>query len=327
MRMSLKIVESFPLTVGQVLQQYTRIPAEASNIFYHYTTRSGLDGILKRGGLRATYRMRMNDAREFDYARNVVYEALSKIGRRHDVPQVARSLTTYIRKNLDKFLKDTTEMSRAYCACLTLSSDHPKQWESYAEDGEGFAIGFNLFRLLSNQILAVQRGEPYIFCAPVTYNESDQHDLVWRLVDAGIRDLQAFADTCSKESGDLTALRDRVTKEIVAQLLVLIDFIKAPTYASESEFRLILEPNDGTLIAPNLQHYKRDNETISFIFMDLRMPDTRRLPLVEIRVGANASFSDEKVFLEDLLNRLGYSSNFGDRPLITKSLFAIDGDS
>ena len=317
--MSLKIVESFPLKVGQVFQQYTRIPADASNILYHYTTHSGLEGILKSGGLRATYRMKMNDAGEFDYARNVVYEALSKIGKRHDLPQVSRSLTTYTRKNLDQFRKDTTEMSRAYCACLTLSSDHPKQWESYAEDGKGFAVGLNLFRLLSIQASAVQRGEPYIFCGPVTYNESDQHDLVWRLVDAGIRDLQTFADTWSQESGDLTALRDRVSKEIVVQLLVLIDFIKAPTYSSEREFRLILDPNDGTLKAPNIQHYERDNEPIPFIFMDLRVPDTRRLPLKEIRVGPKAAFQDEKAFLEDLLNELGYGSNHGDQPRITQS--------
>jgi len=325
--MSLEIVESFPLTVGQVFQKYIRIPAEASNTFYHYTTRMGLEGILKSGGLRATYRMKMNDAGEFDYARNVVYEALSKIGKRHDLPQVSRSLTTYTRKNLDQFLKDTTKMSRAYCACLTLSSDHQKQWESYAEDGKGFAVGFNLFRLLSIQASAVQKGKPYIFCDSVTYNERDQHDLVWRLVDAGIRDLQTFADTWSQESGDLTSLRDRVTKEIVVQLLVLIDFIKAPTYSSEREFRLILDPNDGTLKARNIQHYERHNESIPFIFMDLRMPETSRLPLTEITIGPKASFQDQKAFLEDLLNKLGYSSNFGDRPLIKKSLFAVGGNS
>ena len=325
--MGSKIVESFPLTVGQVFQQYTRIPADASNILFHYTTRKGLDGILKRGGLRATCRMRMNDAGEFDYARNVVYEALSKVGRRHDLPQVARSLTTYTRKNLDRFLKDTIEMSRAYCACLTLSSDHQKQWESYAEGGNGFAIGLNLSMFLSSQASAVQRGEPNILCGPVIYNESDQHDLVWRLVETGIRDLTAFADTWSKESGDLNALRDRVTKEIVVQLLVLIDFIKAPTYTNECEFRLILGPNDGTLKAPNIQHYKRDNESISFIFMDLRMPNTRRLPLAKIRVGPKASFPKEKVFLEDLLNKLGYGNNYGDRPVITKSLIAVGVNS
>jgi hypothetical protein len=53
----------------------------------------------------------------------------------------------------------------------------------------GFAIGFNLFLLLKMQVPAVQRGEPFIFCAPVTYNQCDQCDLVWRLVEAGIRDL------------------------------------------------------------------------------------------------------------------------------------------
>ena len=138
-------------------------------------------------------------------------------------------------------------------------------------------------------------------------------------MDAGIRDLQTFADTWSQESGDLTALRARVTKEIVVQLLVLIDFIKAPTYSSEREFRLILDPNDGTLKAPNIQNYERDNEPIPFIFMDLRMLDTRRLPLTEIRVGPKASFQDEKAFLEDLLNELGYGSNHGDWPRITQS--------
>ena len=312
-------VELFPLTVGQVLQQYTRIPPDASNIFYHYTTQTGLDGILKSGGLRATYRMRMNDAGEFDYARNLVFEILNNIGRRHHIPPVVNSLTTYTCKNLDLILKNTAGMSSAYCACLSVTSDHPKQWKTYAESGEGFALGINLFRLLDNQRPVVESGKPFLFCVPVSYKEADQRDLVWRLVEAGIHDLHTFSDTCSKRPEDLTALRNRVTKEIIVHLLVLIDFIKSPIYSREREFRLILAPNDGTLKAPNIQNYNRDNEPISYIFMDLRMPDTRRLPLAEIMVGPKASFQDKKVFLEDLLNGLGYGSNHGDRPRITQS--------
>ncbi|MBW2003975.1 MAG: DUF2971 domain-containing protein [Deltaproteobacteria bacterium] len=267
----------------------------------------------------------MNDAGEFDYARNVVYEALNEIGRRHNLPPIAQSLAIYTRKNLDQFLNDTTEMSRAYCACITVSSDHPEQWETYAEDGKGFAIGFNLRKVLNNQVPAHQMGKPYIFCAPVTYNESDQRDLVWRLVEAGIRDLQAFADTCSKQPEDLTALRDRVTKEIVVHLLGFINFIKAPAYSSEREMRLFLDPNDGTLKASYIQHYKHDNESIPFVFIDLRNPETRRLPLAEIKVGTKASFFEEKAFLEDLLDELGYGSNYGDRPRITQALVAMGG--
>ena len=263
--------------------------------------------------------MRMNDAGEFDYARNVVYEALNELGRRHDLPKVAQNLTTYTRINLDKFLNDTGEMSSAYCACLTVSPDHPEQWETYAELGKGFAIGFNLLFFLSSRVPAVQKGEPFIFCAPVTYNQRDQRDIVWRLVEAGICDLQTFAAKCSRQSGDLTALRDRVTREIVAHLLTLIDFIKAPAYSSEREMRLILDANDGTPKAPHIQHYERDNESMPFIFMDLLNPMTGRLPLAEIRVGPKASFPEETGFLEALLDELGYGSNYGDWPRITQS--------
>ena len=320
-----KAVHSFPLTVGQVFRHYTMIPCDASAIFYHYTTHAGLKGILRSGGFRATNRMGMNDAGEFNYARSVVYEALNEIGRRRDLPNVAQHLITYIRMNLDKFLTDTPEMSRAYCACLTVSSDHPGQWETYAEHGTGFAIGFNMSQFLSIHVPEVQRGEPFVFCAPVTYNQQNQRNLVWRLVNAGICDLQTFAATCSRKSENLTALRDRITLEIVAHLLSLIDFIKNPIYESEREIRLILDPNDGTLNAPHTRSYERDNELIPFIFMDLRNPKTTRLPLAEIKVGPNAFFPEEKAFVEDLIQELGYGSNYGDLPRITQSLNAMDG--
>lgn len=320
-----QIVESFPLTVRQIFQKYTKVPADASHIFYHYTTHAGLKGILKSGGFRATYRMKMNDTGEFAYARNVVYEALNEVGKRHDLPKVAEDLTTYTRINLEKFLDDTTKLSSAYCACLTVSPDDPQQWKTYADLGKGFAIGFNMPLLLSMKVPAIQRGDPYVFCAPVTYNRREQYDLVWHLLKAGICDLQTFTATVSKQSQDLTALRNRITLVIVAQLFSLIDFIKNPTYNSEREMRLILDPNDGTLMAPPIQHYQSGNESIPFIFMDLRNPKTRRLPLAEIKIGPNASFLSEETFLKDLLDDLGYGRNCMDRPQIIGSSVRMVG--
>ncbi len=277
-----KIIESFRLTVGEVWKQYTRIPADAMDIFWHYTTHTGLKGILKSGGLRATYRLRMNDSGEFGYARSIIYKALNEISAIHDLSKVEHSLITYTRKNLDKFPNDTTDKSTAYCACLTISSDHPEQWRAYADNGKGFAIGFNMRQFLNMQVPKVQTGQPFILCAPVTYNESDQRDLLWRLLEAGIHDLLTFADTCSQQPLHLTATRDRITQEIVVHLLTLINFIKAPVYSSEREMRLFLDPNDGTSL-------------------------------------------NERAFLEDLLDELGYGSNYRDRPLITQSLTSMSG--
>ncbi len=144
-------IETFPLTVGQVFQQYTRLPTDASNVLYHYTTRKGLDGILRSGGLRATYRMRMNDPGEFDCARSLVFDTLHMIGERHDLPPVGNSMASYAVKNLHLILKNSSEMSSAYCACLSFAADHPKQWETYAESGKGFALGIDIFKLMENQ--------------------------------------------------------------------------------------------------------------------------------------------------------------------------------
>jgi hypothetical protein len=262
--------------------------------------------------------MKMNDTGEFEYAKGVIYNALDEASRHYNFPKVAQSLIAYTRSNLEKLLSDSAKLSRAYCACLSYSADHPAQWEIYAENRTGFAIGFKLQECMNLQISAVTSGKPYFFCAPVIYSERDQHDLVWRLVQAGIRDLKRFVNICSQQSFALTAIRNRVTLEIVVQLLTLIDFIKAPAYSSEREMRLIIDQNDGSLKASNIQYYKRDSESIPFIFIDLCTTNTKFLPLAEIMIGPNAQFLKEKCLLEKLFDEIHYDS----RPKITQSLLA-----
>ncbi len=313
------IVESFPLSMGNILQQYSRIPSDSSDIFYHYTTHKGLEGILKSGGLRATYRMKMNDAVEFKYARDIIYKSLDRLNRMHNISKVEQSLTRYIRINLDKLLSDSIESSCSYCACFTVSLDDPNQLEIYAEKGKGFAIGFNFLNLLTTQVPNVSNRQPYLFCAPVIYNECSQLDLVYRLVKAGINDLRTFAHTHSQESLILTLLRDRIMKEIVIHLLTIIDFIKTSDYSREREIRMMLDSNDGTLKVSNIQYYEKDDESIPFIFMDLCDPITKRLTLEEIWIGPKALFTEEKIFVEGLLDELGYGSNYKDRPRFSHS--------
>lgn len=319
--------ETFPLTVGDVALDYMKIPNEVlrAGVLYHYTTRAGLEGILSNGGLRATYRMRMKDLEEFQYARNIIYETLHEVDRREELPRVAQSIATYTRKNLDQFLQDSVEYSSSYCGCLTVLSDDCHQWANYAEQSEGFAIGFNFEQFLNAQRPRVERGEPYVFSGPVTYNEEDQRALVGRLIETGIHDLQTFEDTCSQEPEDLTAFRDRITWEIVVQLLTLIDFIKHPDWMHEREIRLMLSSNDGTLKASNIQHYERGDESIPYIFIDMLNPTTRRLPLAEIKIGPKASYSQELDYVERLLDDCGYGGGgYQDRPRITHSQMAED---
>jgi len=319
-----KIVESFPLTIVQISQKYNQLPTNAMDVCYHYTNHNGLEGILRSGEIRATYRLQMNDLGEFEYAKNIIYRTLQEIEKIKNLPPVALSLTEYTRKNLDNLISNSINRYTSYCACFTFSSDHIGQWTTYAEDGKGFAIGFNIYQFMVLQNRKTEKGEPCAQCNPVIYNEINQSDLVWSLFEAGLNDLQTFADNCSKNPLHLTALRDRITEEIISILLIRIDFIKAPEYKSEQEMRLILCPNDDTLHALNIQYYERDNQKIPFIVIDLRNPDTGRLFLEEIKVGPNAQFHEEEEYLENLLDELGYGNNFEDRPRIVKSLLEMD---
>jgi hypothetical protein len=314
-----KIVEAFPLTVTNIVREYTLLPSDASGTFYHYTNRAGLEGILRDGGFRAGHRLGMNDPGEFRYARDLIYEELIRLGKSDILPKVAESLTTYTRKNLDTLLQNTTEVSSAYCACFTASPDDTHQWDTYAANGHGFAIGIDLLQFLRTQIPAVRQRQPYVFCGPVTYAEEKQRDLVGRLVKAAISDLQTFASTRTQTPEQLTALRDRVTQEVVVHIISLIDFIKAPSYSRERELRLFMDPNDGTFNAPNLQYYERNNKMIPYIFVDLRNPTTGRLPLAEIMVGPNGPFSEREAYLTQLLNELWYGEGCADCPRITRS--------
>lgn len=313
-------IAELPLTVSEVVHDYTKLPDDRVQVLYHYTTRNGLEGILAGGGLRANHRSTMNDTGEFKYAKDLIYETLDRIALRRDLPRIAQSLVEFTRRNLDIFLKDTIEVSSAYCACLTFHADDSRHWTKYADDGKGYAIGIDLLRYMYSVTARVENGEPLFLFAPVTYDVRRQRDLATRLVEAGVNDMRYYAETGSYTQTELTQLRNRITLEINAYLLVLVDFLKSPKYADEKEMRLIPDPVSGTFEARGVQHFVRNGTRIPYVFIDLRSPITTRIPLFEIRIGPRASFAEELDYIEDLLDKLNYGRDIHkDRPIITQS--------
>lgn len=303
----MKTVDTYPLTLSKVYKEYIQIPVNAGDVFYHYTGRGGLEGILRSGGLRASHRHRMNDPGEFQYAKTLVFDELDFVKGLDSCP-IRNSVATYTKLNLQKILLESDELSRSYCACLTVSQDHARQWNTYAESGRGFSLGFNLHTLLLNKTSSVAQKLPFLYCAPVCYSPLRQRGLVRKLVDSGLDDIHRFAGEFPDRMDLITALRNRVTQEIVVHLCTLIDFIKSPNYACEEEFRLLEDSNNDTLWVKHLEHFNRGGELIPYVMYDLRNSEGL-LPLEEIKIGPNADFQQEESFVVDLLNTLGYANS------------------
>ncbi len=306
------------LTIAETIRDFAQLPANSSSVFYHYTDRSGLEGILRTGGIRATHRWRMSDKEEFVYARCLIDKVLDGIATDNDLPIVAARLVRECRINLEGILTESEKCSRAYCACLSWSRDQESQWQSYADGGKGFSLGFDLPAILRTQKFCVETRHPYLFCAPVRYQPAEQKAMVKRVFEAAIQRMKSFADSVSQNAKDLTAFYRTILVDVVTVITVYVDFIKHPSYESEREIRIMRDPNDDTLDAQDVRHFLREGLSVPYLFFDLRNPSTGRLSVDEIITGPNAISADEISYVERLLDQTGYS-NFADRPKVVQS--------
>jgi hypothetical protein len=310
-------IQEFPVTVGEAIQEFMRISIGTTGVLYHYTTRAGLEGILRDGGLRAMYRGCMNDGQEFTYARRIIDEVFKEIRELPEIPSLTMRLMDECSVNLDHNEADSHDSVRAFCSCLTVSRDEENHWRDYAEQGKGFALGFDLLEMGRIQKEKLESARPWLCSMPVLYDRERQRDLIGGIVNRAISDVKRFKTHFSPEAEELTAFYHRVLRKAVTMLVACIDFIKHPEREVEREMRTIADPNDGTFDVRDIRY--RAGDGVPFLFHDFRDPANGQLPLKEIIIGPNAVLKDEVAFVERLSSDLGLCFVGGVQPRIVGS--------
>ena len=124
-----------------------------ASLLYHYTTATGLKGIVDDGAIRASDAEFLNDAMELRFGRDELHEALIAEAERiapeadpnrgggadYSRAVVMRSAASHLRPD-GIFL--SKQAHAVYAACFCEGGDLLSQWRGYAADG-GYAIGFN----------------------------------------------------------------------------------------------------------------------------------------------------------------------------------------
>ena len=133
-------------------RRYPPWVASDASLLYHYTTAVGLKGIIDEGAIHASDAEFLNDARELEFGREELYEALMAEAE-HIAPEeelslsggaeysrvtVMRSAASHLRPG-GRFLR--RQAHSAYVTCFCEVGDLLSQWRGYAE-GAGYAIGF-----------------------------------------------------------------------------------------------------------------------------------------------------------------------------------------
>jgi len=105
-----------------------------NRVIYHYCDANALLSILEHKTLRFTHAAYLNDTLEIRHGVTICKQLLEERRMRNPPDQVLEYAIEYLAN---------AERWQYYVCCFSESKDKLSQWRAYANDGDGFAIGFH----------------------------------------------------------------------------------------------------------------------------------------------------------------------------------------
>lgn len=199
--------------------------SEPSHI-YHYTSSSGLRGIIESASLWATDVWYMNDAVEATFGREAINTYLRHKSADSDADRDFCSAALEMMANIEESLSQH-DMLNSYIACLSGEGDQLSQWRAYGHSG-GVSIGFDRIAL---EQLAAELPNPMNFTVrKVAYRRLEQDTLL----DACYIPSFAAVPNPVVHPQDLP----NAALDFVGRAMNLSPALKHPAFSEEKEYRL-----------------------------------------------------------------------------------------
>jgi hypothetical protein len=250
---------------------------------YHYTTISGLLGILSSGRLWATHTQFLNDPRETTYGTEVLNGCISRVMASVYFPEIQEAL-----KSLPDVLRSLPSAS-SYITCFTEIPDSLVLWNMYTPESSGVAIEFDSVRLFAfaRHAYALTR---------VCYEPIAQLSLIEGHIRSWVKIVE---DSYNSHSGRLSAIIKMMVPELVARMYCFLPSLKSPVYSHEQEWRLIA--------------YVTGNERVLFRALTsslvpyVELGFGSRLPISGLVIGPNCPHPDRtRLSLEMIMAKTDY---------------------
>jgi len=205
---------------------------------YHYTTLTGMQGIIKERSLWFSHVSTLNDRLEIQYGQKVVRNVLQELIDSQSRAEIKELLQSILgeTESFDKVFFHT--FVACFCRCGNLLS----QWRAYANRGGGYCLGFEItptVRIASDLDQIIEGSDVYL--RKVIYNEQEQRKLVREYLERVLA-----AATKSLDGGSAVANPEMPAYPISLMALdasnVLFDMIisfKHTAFETEEEWRLV----------------------------------------------------------------------------------------
>jgi hypothetical protein len=266
------------------------------DVLHHYTSPSGLLGILKSGNLWLTDALFLNDQSELSYGRGLVTEVLRD--RAALSGEQLRTIFEYAIQDFEVAPSPSGIRVRFYVTSFCENGNLLSQWRAYA--ASGYSLGFDATRLKSSDSHGDSRQR--IRLRRIEYRPDVQRTLINRIVDL------FSANVCS-EVPDGTHKDNRILGECFSALIMLlwsvVPQLKDPVFEEEHEWRLVYTSIQDKPL--QLVEFRQSaTSLVPYISVDLRTGSPPLLPLVQITHAPSPEPDLTKAALRDLLKSLRY---------------------
>ncbi len=263
-----KIVASFSEDMG------SQPPPQ---FIYHYTNDVGLKGILETGKIWLSDAFSLNDPSELRHGFSILTSILDK------------RAATKPEKGFAKLMQDSLgriqDFAQYFICSFSASGDDLGQWRAYADNGHGYALGFNAQALETPFAAQDCDGIPNCATFPVTYDDAKLAGIHQKIVN---KMFSLISLPCGEN------LSEAVLRAYMANLAVLLAshamhaslFFKDENYRNEREYRFLQVHKAGEVLT-DMKLRARPYTLVKYLEFDWKSADPSALKRIVVGPAAD----------------------------------------
>jgi hypothetical protein len=230
-----KHIDIFYAGADEVVTDFARaLEAQpVPTMLYHYTDGAGLSGMLESGKVWLTDIFSLNDPSEL---RHGVASVIRQLKEAADTgPQELKIFT----KNLIAMLEGgIEEIAHFFVCCFSVAANDLGQWRAYADNGRGFALGFD-GKMIEDAFTKTGAGPiEGRMTFPVTYADAPLDALHRQIVEALVP-MVSLPHGKHMRNREIDAYMSELSVNASVPILRGALFFKHAAYVNEAEYRFL----------------------------------------------------------------------------------------
>lgn len=225
-------LQSFSVKADKFVNDYanTITAKPAPKRIYHYTNDAGLRGILENKLLWLTDIFDLNDPSELRHGLNNASQTLFELTS--DLTPECKFLAERFADFVRSGVRETADY---FCCCFSSEADELGQWRAYADNGHGFALGFDAESL--ERDFGVP-GDGLRSTFPVAYDDEKLSNIQREIIQSALEAVQLpDSGYLSEEWGRKYATL--IATRLTSNAIYASTFFKHTAYKNESEYRFM----------------------------------------------------------------------------------------